>query len=76
MISRSIDANDILAAVGDGLVIKEYPDDKPYPSFLILKFVNQKPYHVVVANNKEDSNLYCYYLLSARCKIVGWVIRK
>ena len=55
MISRSIDANDILAAVGDGIVIKEYPDDKPYPSFLMLKFINNRPYHVVVGQISEGS---------------------
>ena len=31
-----------------GEIIKEYPDDKPYPSRLILGYVDLRPVHVVL----------------------------
>jgi len=34
-------------------VIEEYPDDKPYPSRLVLGWVGSRPIHLVVADNAE-----------------------
>ena len=34
-----------------GEVIASYPEDKPYPSVLLLGFVLQQPVHVVVARD-------------------------
>jgi len=34
--------------VEHGQAIAEYPDDKPYPSRLLLAFVNDRPLHVVL----------------------------
>lgn len=55
MLERNINAGDILDAVKKGILIKEYLDDKPYPSFIYLKFVNERPIHVLVAKNKLDN---------------------
>ena len=38
-----------------GETIKSYPDDKPFPSYLILGFVNQQPLHIVLAKNEQDA---------------------
>lgn len=54
MFERQITPEDVLNVVRTGEIIKEYPEDKPYPSFLILKFVNNKPIHIVVAKNEES----------------------
>ncbi|MBS1920825.1 MAG: DUF4258 domain-containing protein [Bacteroidetes bacterium] len=51
MFEREILPDDVLDVVRNGEIIKEYPEDKPYPSFLILKFVNYRPIHVVIAKN-------------------------
>lgn len=37
--------------ISEGEIIKEYLDDKPYPSFLLLGFINGRPLHVVIAKN-------------------------
>jgi hypothetical protein len=58
MFDREISPEDVLETVRKGEIIKEYPDDKPYPSFLILSFVNGRPVHVVVARNAEDE--FCF----------------
>jgi hypothetical protein len=54
MFSRGILKADVLTAIRGGTVILEYPDDTPYPSRLILGFVNDIPLHVVFAVNKEQ----------------------
>ena len=35
-------------------VIKDYPNDNPYPSKLLLGFINDIPLHIVVAYNNID----------------------
>jgi hypothetical protein len=49
MFRRGISTNDVTRAVHNGQIIVDYPDDKPYPSCLILGFVNNKPIHIVFA---------------------------
>lgn len=55
MFEKEISPDDVLDVIRNGEIIQEYPDDKPYPSFLILKFVNNRPIHVVVAKNNADN---------------------
>jgi hypothetical protein len=54
MFERSIDETDIKAVLEQGEVIEDYPNDKPYPSQLILGWRGTRPLHVVAANNKAD----------------------
>lgn len=46
---RNISRKDILEILFSGEVIESYPDDSPYPSFLLSGFVNFHPLHVVIA---------------------------
>jgi len=52
MFERRISVDDVLAVVASGEVITEYPEDAPFPSYLILGFVRSLPIHVVVAKDK------------------------
>lgn len=54
MFQRTISKDDILAVIRNGEVIVDYPDDKPYPSCLMLGFIQQKPLHVVFALDTEN----------------------
>jgi hypothetical protein len=54
MFHRAISKDDVLAVVRDGEVIIDYPDDKPYPSSLMLGFVKNNPLHVVFTVDKEN----------------------
>ena len=49
IIERNIDIDLIEQVIKTGEIINEYPNDKPYPSFLILGLVDKKPLHVVTA---------------------------
>jgi hypothetical protein len=54
MFKRDIDTSDVEQVIQEGEIIKSYPDDKPYPSFLILGFRREKPIHRVIAKNVQD----------------------
>jgi hypothetical protein len=51
LLSRKIDPADVEETIRTGEIIKEYPDDKPFKSFLILGFINKKPIHVVLSQD-------------------------
>ncbi len=40
--------------IANGETIADYPDEKPYPSRLMLATVQGRPLHVVVAWNDQD----------------------
>ena len=52
---RGLSKDDVLQALKHGELIVDYPDDKPYPSRLILGYSGFKPIHVVVAENPDNS---------------------
>jgi len=54
MFQRRISDSDIRELLGLGMIIEEYPDDNPYPSFLVSGVVNGRPLHVVMAYNNVD----------------------
>jgi len=54
MFQRRITDSDIRELIGLGTIIEDYPDDIPYPSFLVAGTVNSRPLHVVMAYNNVD----------------------
>ena len=54
MFQRRITDSDVRELIGFGAIIEEYPDDTPYPSFLVAGTVNNRPLHVVMAYNNLD----------------------
>lgn len=54
MFSRAISTDEIEYALENGEAIMDYPDDKPYPSKLMLAFCNERPIHIVCSYNAED----------------------
>ena len=63
MIARGIEVEEVIEVIQSGELIAEYLYDKPHPSALLLKFVNNRPIHVVVAQNittNECVLITCY----------------
>jgi hypothetical protein len=54
MFNRRIEDEDVQVVVRTGKIIEEYPDDTPYPSYLLKATVRKRPLHVVVAYNKWE----------------------
>lgn len=58
MFHRKISRDEVKAVLDHGEVIAEYPDDRPYPSYLMLGMVDQRPIHAVVAKDAEMQTVY------------------
>lgn len=51
---RGITIDDIINCINSGEIIKQYEDDRPFPSCLILGISTyDKPIHVVVSNDDD-----------------------
>lgn len=54
MFQRRISEEEVRYVVSAGENIKAYPEDKPFPSRLMLGWSGSRPVHVVVADNVAD----------------------
>jgi len=57
MFERNISEENINEAVLIGKVIENYPEDKPYPSKLLFALINNRPIHVVIAENISNEEI-------------------
>jgi hypothetical protein len=57
MFERSVSREDVAFVLENGETIESYPMDKPYPSRLVLAFHNNRPLHVVVADNVNENTI-------------------
>ena len=62
MHSRGINYSDIYKAINNGIIIEEYLDDKPYPSYLICGKSNNRFIHVLLSDDGENSYLITTYI--------------
>lgn len=56
MFKRNIQLSEVQLVLNSGIIIQNYPDDKPFPSSLILGFADGKPIHLVVAFNELEAS--------------------
>jgi hypothetical protein len=54
MAQRNISVAEVRHVLATGRVIEDYPNDTPYPSYLMLGWVGTRPLHVVAADNATD----------------------
>lgn len=54
MAERGIREEDVARVVAKGKEIESYPDDQPYPSRLMLGWVESRPIHVVAATGEHE----------------------
>lgn len=54
MAQRNISAAEVRHVLTTGRVIEDYPNDTPYPSYLMLGWIGTRPLHVVAADNATD----------------------
>lgn len=59
MFKRIIEVDHVEHILKTEKIIREYPEDKPHPSFLILGYVEKRPLHVVVSTDKHGN---CYII--------------
>lgn len=69
MFERDITVETVKKVIFSGKVIKDYSDDKPYPSQLILGFDGNSPLHVVVAINDAEKELIVITVYSPQTEL-------
>ena len=70
-----IRARDIKGILLKGEIIEEYIDDEPCPSALILGFLENIPYHTIVAQCKDHVRIVTVYK-PAQNRWIGYRARK
>ncbi len=58
MFERGVTKQEVVSVIHYGEIIFEYPDDQPYPSKLLLSFVDKNALHIVVSHNIKNN--FCY----------------
>lgn len=58
MIARSISRDDVITVLGNGEVIRQYFEDRPFPSALVLGFPENRPIHVVVSFDETTGQIF------------------
>jgi hypothetical protein len=69
MFRHGIQVEDIILVLESGKRIKEYPEDKPYPSFLVLGFINDRPIHIVASIDDYEN---CYIITTYEPEAKLW----
>ena len=54
MFERHITVQEVSRVLAVGEIIEDYPNDKPYPSRLVMGWHGDRPIHIVAADNKEN----------------------
>jgi uncharacterized DUF497 family protein len=70
MFKRNISVDDIEFVINEGIIIKNYPDDKPFPSYLILGKVNNRKIHVVMSRDNIGN---CYIITAYQPDADLWI---
>jgi hypothetical protein len=60
MFERGITTDAVRQVIEAGEIITNYPEDQPFPSCLLLGWIQGNPLHVVVA--KDEENQECYVI--------------
>ena len=60
MFERGLSGSDVRSVIHGGEEIASYPDDTPYPSCVMLGFMEDQAVHVVVA--QEENTQTCYVI--------------
>jgi hypothetical protein len=70
MFERELDRDGVASVVRGGEVIARYPDDRPFPSQLLLGFVDSGAVHVVVA--QDPASGACFVVTAYRPDPAVW----
>jgi len=57
MFQRSISLDDVNYVLQNGIIVNEYPDDRPYPSKLLFAVCNERSIHIVCSENKNENTV-------------------
>jgi hypothetical protein len=58
MFQRGLTTLEVQDVIEQGVIIADYPDDVPFPSYLLLGWIKDRPLHVVLALDGENHRCY------------------
>jgi hypothetical protein len=58
MFEQQIDVSEVLETVRSGEIIRSYPEDRPFPSELMIRFVRGRPLHVVASLDQATETCF------------------
>ncbi len=58
MLERNIDRAEVKRVIIEGEMIENYEGDKPFPSALFFKYINNRPLHAVAAFDEIENIAY------------------
>ena len=58
MITRGISREEIIEVMRNGEVIRQYFEDRPFPSALVLGLPENRPIHVVVSFDETNEQIF------------------
>ncbi len=58
LFERDLSTGEVKAVIDNGEIIASYPDDQPYPTYLILGWSRGRPLHVVLALDAVQRRCY------------------
>ncbi len=58
LLERDINRIEVKEVILEGEVVESYEEDKPFPSALFFKLVNNRPLHVVAAFDEMRNKAY------------------
>lgn len=61
MFQRKVSTDDLVSIIENGELIEDYAEDEPCPSLLLLGFLNDVPYHVVVGRCEDHLRIITVY---------------
>jgi hypothetical protein len=76
MFERGITSETVEDILSNGEIIREYPDDKPFPSFLLLGYEGERPIHVLAARDSETCYVITVYEPDPEIWQKGFKIKK
>jgi len=62
MFEHNVSTDKLIPIILSGEIIEEYPDDEPYPSVLILGFIDAVAYHIVIALCRDHIRVITVYI--------------
>ena len=55
MFNRNISIEDVKYVLNNGIIVNQYPDDRPYPSKLLFAKCNNRSLHVLSSENEATA---------------------
>ena len=58
MHQRKVDSEELIKVIFDCDIIERYDKDRPFPSFLLLGYSDNRPLHIVLSYDLESESIF------------------